>query len=68
MGEAKLKTRRVLLDVIIDPCLCNLVVWVETDVDGWELHIAAACKNCRRMGLEAAQRALGKLPPVTFEE
>ena len=68
MGEAKLKTRRMLLDVVIDPCLCNLMVWVEVDADGWELHIAAKCANCRRMGLQAAERALGKLPPVTFED
>ena len=68
MAIANLKTRRILVDAVIDPCLCNLVVWVETDVDGWELHISAACSACRRMGLEAAEKALGKLPPVFFDD
>ena len=62
------KTRRVLLDAIIDPCLCNLVVWVEIDVDSWELHIAAECQDCRTLGLRAATDALGKDVSVVFEE
>ena len=62
------KTKRILIDIIVDPCLCNLVVWVETDVDGWDLHISAKCSSCRKIGLEAAEKALGKLPPVTFED
>ena len=68
MPVANLKSKRVLLDVIIDPCLCNVIVWVEVDADGWELHIAAACRSCRELALQSAQKALGKLPPVTFED
>ena len=68
MPVANLKSKRVLLDAIIDPCLCNLVVWVEVDADEWSLHIAAACRSCRELALQIAQKALGKLPPVTFED
>lgn len=68
MSVATLKTRRILLDAVIDPCLCNLVICSETTADGWELHIWAACPSCQKMALEIVHKALGKLPPVTFED
>jgi len=68
MATATLKSKRILLDAVIDPCLCNLMVWVEVDADGWDLHIAAQCRSCRQLGLEVAHRVFGKLLPVTFED
>jgi len=37
--------KRLLMDVIVEPCGCNLQLWV----DGQELHAAAQCDSCREM-------------------
>lgn len=68
MPVATLKTRRILLDAVIDPCLCNLVLWSESTADGWNLHIGPCCSKCLKLALKAAQASFAHLPPVIFED
>jgi hypothetical protein len=53
-----------LLDVIIEPCKCNLKVWAEVYAGAWELHIGPCCESCEKLAIESARNALGQLPRI----
>jgi hypothetical protein len=67
MAIGTLKTKRVLLDAVIDPCLCNLVVWIEETADASEIHVGECCASCRRLALKSIHDQYGGLP-VNFVE
>jgi len=58
--------KRVLIDVIVEPCGCNLLVWSEPAGDGWELHCGPCCEDCEKTFIAAVRDGLGRLPWVRF--
>jgi hypothetical protein len=62
MAIATLKTKTVLLDAIIDPCQCKLVVWIEETADASEIHVGECCASCRRLALRSIHDQFGTLP------
>lgn len=56
-----------MIDVMVEGCGCNLVVWTETDGETWDLHIGPCCEACEKMALSSAQSGLGRPVRVVFE-
>jgi hypothetical protein len=63
---AVLKTRKVLVDAVIDPCLCNLMIWTECDGEQTSIHIGPCCPRCERTAREAILVNWPELP-ITIE-
>ena len=49
--------RRLLMNVEVVPCGCNLQVWV----DGTELHIGACCPSCEQVAVQAIHKIYPEL-------
>jgi hypothetical protein len=43
--------RKLLMDVVVVPCNCNLQVWVEGDA----FHVGPCCESCKRIAVEAVR-------------
>ena len=61
MSGASLKTKRILLDAVIDPCLCNLQIWVEISERESSIHVGPCCSSCRRLALKIINDGFGNL-------
>ena len=44
--------KRLIFDCLIEPCGCNLQVWID---DG-AFHVGAACPSCQELALRAVQK------------
>ncbi len=55
--------RRLLMDVIVVPCNCNLQIWVEDT----SIHVGPCCESCERVAIESIRATYPNLPTIEVE-